>query len=634
MTIHQVLLKYWGYSKFRPLQEEIINSVLEGKDTLALLPTGGGKSLCYQVPALTKEGICIVVSPLIALMKDQVENLNKRNIKAIAIYSGMNKSEIDISLDNAAYGDYKFLYVSPERLETELFIERFKKMKVNLIAVDEAHCISQWGYDFRPPYLNIAKIRDYKPNIPVLALTATATSEVVDDIQAKLHFKNINIFRKSFERKNLIYYVIKEENKYARLLKLINNINGSGIVYVRNRRKTKEIATYLEKNKISADYYHAGLDPQIRDKKQNAWMSGYKKVIVSTNAFGMGIDKPDVRFVVHMDIPDSIEAYFQEAGRAGRDEQKAFAVLLFENSDIIDLDKNLENAFPKIDEIKKIYSLLSNYFQIPVGGGKDSTFDFNINQFSENYNLSPIVVYNSLKLLEKEGFISLSDGFVSFSKIHFKVGKDDLYRFQVEKEAYDSFIKTILRLYGGIFNDFIRIDEQTIANKTNLKKEDIIKLLKKLETFNILTYIASTNSPQLTFIQARLNDNDLLFSDENYKLRKVIYAKRLNAVKEYAISQSKCRSQQLLEYFGDLSAKRCGNCDVCKERNKLGLSEYEFDLVLKQIKPLLQLKSCTIEELALELPGIEDDNIIKVIQFLLDNDKVTIDKNKMLKWNL
>ncbi len=634
MTINQILLKYWGYSKFRPLQEDIINSVLEGKDTLALLPTGGGKSICYQVPALATEGICIVVSPLIALMKDQVENLKKRNIKAIAICSGMNKSEIDISLDNAAYGDYKFLYVSPERLETEIFTERLRKMKVNLIAVDEAHCISQWGYDFRPPYLNIAKIRDIKPNVPILALTATATKEVVDDIQEKLRFKSINVFQKSFERKNLVYYVIKEENKLQKLLKLINNIKGSGIIYVRNRRKTKEIALFLEKNNISADYYHAGLEPQIRDKKQNSWMNGYKKVIVSTNAFGMGIDKPDVRFVIHMDIPDSIEAYFQEAGRAGRDEQKAFAILLFENSDIIDLDKNLENTFPPANEIKKIYGLLCNFFQIPVGGGKDSIFDFNINRFSENYNLSPIIVFNSIKLLEKEGILLMTEGSNSFSKIHFKVGKDDLYRFQVEKEAYDGFIKTLLRLYGGVFNDFIKIDELSIANKTNLKKDDVIKILKKLDSYNILTYIQSTNSPQLSFVQQRLSNNDILLSGENYRTRKEIYIKRVEAIKEYALSQSKCRSQQLLEYFGDLTAKRCGNCDVCKNRNKLELSEYEFDIVLKQIKPLLQAKSCTIEELAAGLPGIEDDNIIKVIQYLLDNDKVTIDKNKMLKWNI
>jgi ATP-dependent DNA helicase RecQ len=632
LTINQILLKYWGFSKFRPLQEEIINSILDGKDTLALLPTGGGKSICYQIPALAKEGICIVVSPLIALMKDQVENLKKRNIKAIAIYSGMHQSEIDISLDNAVYGDYKLLYVSPERLETEMFLERFKKMKVNLIAVDEAHCISQWGYDFRPPYLNIAKIRDIKPNVPVMALTATATKEVVDDIQEKLRFKTVNVFSKSFERKNLVYYVIKEENKLKRLLKLITNINGCGIVYVRNRRKTKEIAVFLEKNKISADYYHAGLDPQTRDKKQNSWMSGYKKVIVSTNAFGMGIDKPDVRFVIHLDIPDSIEAYFQEAGRAGRDEQKAYAVLLYENSDIIDLEKNLNNTFPPIEEIKKIYGLLCNYFQIPVGGGKESSFEFNISQFSDNYNLSPLVVYSSLKLLEKEGFLLLSDGFMSYSKIHFKVGKDDLYRFQVEKEAYDSFIKTILRLYGGIFNDFIRIDEQTIANKTNLKKEDVVKFLNKLESFNILSYIPSSNSPKITFINPRLNDNDVLLSDENYKIRKVAYVKRLDAVKEYVVSQSKCRSQHLLEYFGDMSAKRCGNCDVCLERNKLELSEYEFDIVLKQIKPLLQNGNCSIEDLAKELPGVDDDNIIKVVQYLLDNDKVSIDERKLLKW--
>jgi len=633
MTIHQLLLKYWGYNKFRPLQEEIIYSVMEGNDTLALMPTGGGKSLCYQIPALAKDGLCLVISPLIALMKDQVDGLVKRGISAAAVFSGMHYSEIDSVLDNAAHGQYKFLFLSPERLETSLFIERLKRMRVNLIAVDEAHCISQWGYDFRPPYLNIAEIRKFLPSVPILALTATATEKVVKDIQVKLEFNDGKIFKKSFERNNLTYYVIKEENKLKRILKIISKIGGTGIIYVRNRRKTKEISDFLIKNKISADYYHAGLTPEEREKKQNNWMSGRTKVIVSTNAFGMGIDKPDVRFVIHIDIPDTLEAYFQEAGRAGRDGNKSYAILLYENVDISDLEKYFQTAFPPIDEIKKVYNLLGNFLNIPIGIGKESTFEFNINEFCESYSLKLIETFNSLKILEKDGYLMLSEAMKLPSKIQFIINNNELYRFQVENELYDKFIKAILRIYGGVFNGFISIDENFISKKTGLKEEEIVKFLKKLEKHEILSYIPKTDKPKITYVCERLNEKDLYLSDDTYKHRKETAAKRLKAIKEYVTSITKCRSLHLLEYFDDYSAKRCGSCDVCIERNKISLSELEFDIIIKEIKPLLQKKPCNIQELADKFQNIDEDKIIKAIQWLMDNDKISYSSDNLLIWN-
>ncbi len=632
MTIQQILIKYWGYSSFRPLQEDIINSVIKGRDTLALLPTGGGKSICFQVPALAKEGLCIVISPLIALMKDQVENLRKKGINAVAIYSGMHKNETDIVLDNCAYGNVKLLYVSPERLATELFTTRLRKMKVNLIAVDEAHCISQWGYDFRPPYLEISKIREITPGVPVLALTATATYNVVEDIQDKLQFKEKNVFKKSFERKNLTYNVIEEEDKLKKLLKLVNYMKGTGIIYTRSRRKTVEISTFLNKNNISSDYYHAGLAPEIRHSRQNAWMSEKRRIIVSTNAFGMGIDKPNVRFVIHFDIPDSIEAYFQEAGRAGRDEKDSTAILLYSNSDIIELKKNISLSFPETEQIRNVYQLLGNYLQLAVGSGRDESFDFDITDFANNYNLKPLTAYNCLKFLEKEGYISITEALSNPSRIYFKMKKDELYQFQVANIYYDNFIKVILRSYTGLFNDFVRISESELAKRAGISKEEVVKHLKKLETLNVLTYIAQSDKPRLTFCREKLDAKDIYISKSVYKERKEVAVIKTDAIINYGTKNNKCRSQMLLAYFGERDSKRCGKCDVCLKRNELELSELEFDIVLNQIKPLLTKSAYTIEEIINEVENVNENKIIKVIQWLMDKRKVVYNSNNKLTW--
>ncbi|MCD4774314.1 MAG: RecQ family ATP-dependent DNA helicase [Bacteroidales bacterium] len=630
MDIKNILIKYWGYSEFRPMQEDIINSVLEGKDTLALLPTGGGKSVCFQVPAMAKEGLCLVVTPLIALMKDQVENLRKNGIKAVAIHSGMHKGEIDLAMDNCFYGNVKFLYVSPERLSSPDFRAAIQNMNINLLAVDEAHCISQWGYDFRPPYLKIAEVKTLIPDIPILALTATAVPEVVKDIQKKLEFKKENLFQKSFARENLTYVVFQEDDKLGRLLRIVNKINGTGIIYVRNRRKTREISEFLKNNKISSEYYHAGLDASTRTKRQNDWMKGKIRVIVSTNAFGMGIDKSNVRLVIHMDIPDSLEAYFQEAGRAGRDGKQSYAVLLFENADIINSKQNLKTSFPERDVIKAVYQGLGNYFQLAVGSGKDVAFDFDLNDFCKNYNFSPLIAYNSLKFLEKEAYILMNEFVDVSSKIHFLLNKEDLYRFQIENKFYDGFIKLILRSYSGVFNDFININENEIANRSDINSTSVIKYLQQLNKLDVLTYIPRKNKPQILFSRQRFDRKDLLISKENYKDRKSSASKRVQSVIDYATSKNKCRSQYLLSYFGENDSTRCGKCDVCVERNKININEIEFDNVVKQIKPFLKKNPHTLDEIVKHVEGANEDKIINIIQWLKDNDKIyTLDDNRM-----
>jgi ATP-dependent DNA helicase RecQ len=632
LNIHQILLKYWGYSSFRPLQEEIIESVMAGNDTLALLPTGGGKSITFQVPALAREGLCLVISPLIALMKDQVDNLKKRGIPAAAIYSGMHSGEIDIVLNKCRYGDFKLLYVSPERLTTTKFRDALNRMKVSLITVDEAHCISQWGYDFRPPYLKIADIREFLPGVPILALTATAVPAVVDDIQEKLNFRKKNLFRKSFERKNLTYFVLKEEDKIQRIVKIIRKVKGCGIIYVRNRRHTREIAGQLSKQGIHATFYHAGLDPLEREKRQNQWMKEEKNVMVSTNAFGMGIDKPNVRFVIHYDLPDSLEAYFQEAGRAGRDEKKSFAVLLYENADVIDSWHNLEVAYPDIKKIRDIYNALGNFLGIPVGSGSETTFPFDISLFSEQYRFPSAVVYNSLKLLEKEGFLILSDGIHAPSRLYMKNDKETLYRFQVEHPDFDPFIKAILRSYTGIFTEFSPINEEELARRTNLPVHKVIEWLKLLDKMQILDYVPSSDQPTITFTEERVSSGDLFLSAENYKDRIRDAKVRLDAVISYTASTHRCRSQQLLEYFGETETKRCGQCDVCLQRNKMDLNELEFETIVKLIRPILQGKRCTLQELVEAFPIIKEEDLIRVVQWLADNDTIGLDKEKKYFW--
>lgn len=632
MDIHQLLLKYWGYSNFRPLQEDIINATLSGTDTLALLPTGGGKSICFQVPAMAKEGICVVVSPLIALMKDQVENLQKKDIKAIAIYSGMTKREIDIALDNCVYGDVKFLYVSPERLETEIFIERLKKMNVNLFAIDESHCISQWGYDFRPSYLNIVKLRELKPNVPFLALTATATPEVVIDIQQKLGFKKENVLQKSFERKNLSYVVLNEENKHERLVKILSKIKGTSVVYVRSRKKTKEIAQFLYQNNISADYYHAGLTNEERTTKQHNWIANRTRVIVSTNAFGMGIDKPDVRTVVHLDLPDSLEAYFQEAGRAGRDEKKAYAVLLVEASDRIDLEQRIISSFPPIEAIKQVYQALANFFQIPIGSAYNESYNFNITTFSQQYNMQVTAVYNCLKFLEREGYLILSEAYYNPSRIRIEISKIDLYEFQVKNSKFDLFIKTLLRSYAGLFDNYVKIDEFELAKRLSTTKDKIVNGLTYLHQLKIIDYIKQTRLPQITYTTERLNVNDISISPQNYKDRKEIAIKKMESVIYYSKTLHKCRSQILLAYFGEKETYRCGVCDVCLERNKLELSDIEFTSVSDQLKKLLQKTPLPLTELVNAVQGVREDKTLKVLQWLVDNKKIKTNAENLLEW--
>jgi ATP-dependent DNA helicase RecQ len=614
------------------MQEEIINSVLEGKDTLGLLPTGGGKSICFQVPAIRLGGLCIVITPLIALMNDQVDNLKRRGIRAAAIHSGIHSSEIEMVINNCIYNEIDFLYLSPERLQTDLILENIEQMKPSLLTIDEAHCISQWGYDFRPPYLKIAEIRSRIPNVPLIALTATATPKVVVDIQEKLKFRQSNVFQLSFDRNNLTYVALKEENKLQRLLKVVNNLKGSGIVYLRSRRKTVETSEFLNQNDTNADFYHAGLDARTRNQKQEAWKSGKLRIMVSTNAFGMGIDKPDVRFVVHLDIPDSIEAYFQEAGRAGRDEKKAYAVLLYEKADILNLASITDKTFPSLKVIKNIYNALGNYYKLAIGSGRDTAFDFNINTFSDHYNLNRYEVLQAMKFLEKEGYISLIDVLNADSRIHMSVNKGDLYRFQVENKKYDSIIKVILRSYSGLFSEFVKINEADIARRSDLKPEQVVALLTNFEKLGILKYNRAKTNPQIIFVSERLDPKNISISDEHYKNRKEDHQTRINSVIDYIQNKNKCRNQQLLEYFGETNTKRCGTCDVCIERNKMELNEMEFNQVLNQIKPLLKAAPMSIAQIANSVKGASEEKIIKVIQYLLDNDKVVYDNQQKLSW--
>jgi ATP-dependent DNA helicase RecQ len=614
------------------MQEDIISSVLNGQDTLALMPTGGGKSICYQVPALAKEGVCLVVSPLIALMKDQVDQLHRRKIKAFAIYSGMHFSEIEVALNNAVYGDAKLLYVSPERLATPHFREVLQNMNVNLLAVDEAHCISQWGYDFRPPYLQISEIRDIIPDVPVLAVTASATSDVVDDIQDKLGFKTKNLIRQSFERENLAYVVLHEENKNGRVINMFNKVAGSAIVYAGTRRRTYEFARLLQKNGISADHYHAGLDARERTVKQRKWMSGETRVMVATNAFGMGIDKPDVRLVVHIDLPGSIEAYFQEAGRAGRDLKKSWATLLYQDSDLIESEKQFESSFPEIETIRRVYQALGNYLKLALGSGENMSFDFEISDFSHQYNFEPLIAYNSLKFLEKEGYLILSEGIHNPPKIHFKLQGEKLYRYRVEHPKLDNFVKLILRLYSGLFSQFVKISLKELSKKSGLTIEKVSEILEILDRSEVLTYIPSKSKPQLIMTVERMDAKDLHISKDNYHLRKKASLDRLNALKNYLTSKRKCRSLFLLAYFGEKGNQRCGQCDVCLERNKAQLSKLEFDKIVKKIKPMLKEGPRTPDEVLQSVNFTSQEKCLRVIEWLLDNDKLEYTQDKKLTW--
>lgn len=634
VTIEQcrkILTRYWGFTSFRPLQEDIIRSVTEGRDTLALMPTGGGKSITFQVPALAMEGTCLVITPLIALMKEQVNRLNSLEIRSLMIHSAMTKEEIDITLENCIYGDYKFLYVSPERISTPLFRGRAGRINLSLVAIDEAHCISQWGYDFRPSYLKIASLREIiAPDVPFLALTATATSLVVNDIMEKLEFRKLNVLKTSFARKNISYLVRQVEEKGSYLLKTLGGVSGSGIVYVRSRKRSKEVAEMLVANNVNADFYHAGLPDELRDRKQASWSTGKSRVIVATNAFGMGIDKADVRFVIHWDIPDSIENYFQESGRAGRDGKPAWAVLLYSPSDKTRLYDSLRQKFPPVDRIKDVYEALCNYLLVPIGSGKNNVFDFNMAEFVSKFRLPVIETYNSLAFLQREGYVEFTEEINNPSRVHFIVGRDDLYKFQVANESFDGFIKLLLRSYTGMFTEFVSINEDSLAKKAAITRDTVYNYLVKLSSMHIIRYIPGKKTSLVIFTEERLERKALLISPENYLHVRDKYVSRLDKMVDYAESANRCRAVMLLDYFGEES-DRCGTCDICRERNELDLSKYEFDIILEEIKNILSLQSPDPEELV-KLVMQPEEKVIKVIRWLLDHNKIIQDSSRKLKW--
>ena len=620
--IRNILQKHWGHPHFREMQEEIILSVLEGKDTLALLPTGGGKSICFQVPGLALDGLCLVISPLIALMKDQVDNLEKRGIPAATIISDMNKFETELVMNKAITGQLKFLYVSPERLETQAFLANLPLMKISLLAIDEAHCVSQWGYDFRPPYLKIAKIRDFLPDVPVIALTATATPSVVVDIQDKLAFRKQNVFQKSFARENLTYYVFHEEDKLGRLIKIIQKVQGAGVIYVRNRKKTQEIADYLNTQGFRAACYHAGLDQSVRNTRQADWIQDRTPIIVATNAFGMGIDKPNCRFVVHLDLPDSLEAYFQEAGRAGRDGQRAHAVMLFSYADKRKLEDDFQKTYPEISFIKTVYNKLGDYCKIPVGSGTGAGLDFDLNDFSQAFDFPRVETYNALRLIERQGLIGFTEDLNVPPKVWIRADKNYLYEFQVKNEKYGTFVETLLRSYGGLFSDFVKINEKDLARRMKISEEQIVIALQNLMKWEILEYIPTPIKPQVVYVQPRLKSSNLQLDPDVYKKRKNAARERLDFVLDYAENTSRCRSQLLLTYFGETNSKRCGRCDYCIEQNKIELSNEESDQMVEIIKPLLQWKPASLEEIQDALNTFSERKILLFLQWHLDNDSL------------
>jgi ATP-dependent DNA helicase RecQ len=628
----EVLKQYWGHSAFREMQADIVASAMSGKDTLALLPTGGGKSVCFQVPALCMEGICIVVSPLIALMKDQVQNLTNKGIEAYAVYSGMNRHDLDRIFDNCVHGKVKFLYLSPERLGTELAIERILRMKVNLIAIDEAHCISQWGYDFRPAYLNIAKFRELMPKIPVIALTATATTDVVQDIQDKLSFRpNAKVFKKSFARDNLAYIVLQEEDKKTKMLDILTKVAGSSVIYVLNRKETRDIAVFLQQNNISAGHYHAGLPAEQRAAMQDAWIKGQLRVIVATNAFGMGIDKPDVRSVIHLTLPDSLEAYFQEAGRGGRDGNKAYAVLLFNQSDRDRLERNYEITYPPFNEAKKVYRALGSYFQLAIGGGFEQSFPFDLLDFAKKYNLDPPLILPCLKLLNQAGYVEFSEAVFQPSSIRFLVDNTSLYDYYLRNPKMEKLIKLILRSSQGAFNHDVNIREDQLSKTLNLPLKTIAEMLTKLHNEKILHFRPQTELPFITYILERQDADQLIFDKQKYDFLKKRAKYRMEESLHYAETID-CRSKMLLEYFDEQNAKKCGKCDVCTGRYEEPNSNERTEIT-NQIKTLLLNNPQTSRQLIGQFPSNKTNKIIKVLDFLIDNENVVKKENSVLHWN-
>lgn len=631
LSPQEILKQYWGYDSFRSKQEDAIHSILDAKDTLTLLPTGGGKSICFQVPALMMEGICVVISPLIALMNDQVTALKAKNIRALAITSGMSFSELDIALDNCIYGNYKFLYLSPERLESDMVQQRLKKMNINLIAVDEAHCISEWGYNFRPSYLKIAEIREIT-TAPIIALTATATPLVVKDIQEKLKFDNENVISTSFYRDELSYVVLKQDDKDSKLIQILNRVKGTSIIYCRTRKETKRIHLLLSEYGITSHYYHAGLDVLERASKQKQWQLNHVRVMVATNAFGMGIDKNDVRLVIHNHLPFSLEAYFQEAGRAGRDRKLAYSILLYNDLDIHNLKKQINDHYPEIEIVRNVYQQIANFLGIAIGDGKHQEFPFHINEFCERYNLNQLQTYNALKLLEKEDYIKLSEAIHQPSRLFIKVTHTELYQFQIANKQYDILLKILLRSYGSLFDNFTKIQENIIAKRAQLSTQEVKDFLTNLKQMDILDYIPQNSNPKLLMLKTRVDSKYISLSKETLETRKANEEAKAASVIQYASNQYQCRSHVLQNYFGEEDNKRCGKCDVCLERNKLNINDQEFEAIMLAIQNLISQNPMHVDDIIMAIVEYREDKMVSVLQFLSDNGQIAMNDEQKLYW--